>query len=59
MNGEVQVKIHNDSNERFTVKHGERIAQAMIERVEQVRLVEVESLSESERGAGGFGSTGV
>ena len=57
--GEVQVKIHNDSNERFTVKHGDRIAQAMLERVDQVRLVEVESLSESERGAGGFGSTGI
>ena len=41
------------------MKHGDRIAQAMLERVEQVRLVEVEALSESERGAGGFGSTGA
>jgi dUTP pyrophosphatase len=58
--GEVQVLLVNhDATASFTVERGERIAQLVVQAVETVDLVEVEELSASERGAGGFGSTGV
>ena len=57
--GEIGVILVNLSNESFTVEKGERIAQMVIARHEQAKWVVVDELSESERGAGGFGSTGV
>ena len=57
--GEVRVILVNLSDEPFTVVPGERIAQMVFARHEQVEWDEVETLDESERGAGGFGSTGV
>ena len=57
--GEVCVILANLSNEPFTVTDGERIAQMVIARHEQVEWCEVESLDEPDRGAGGFGHTGV
>lgn len=57
--GEVGVILVNLSNDPFTIVPGERVAQMVFARHEQVEWVEVESLEESERGAGGFGSTGV
>ena len=58
--GEVQVLlINHDPTAAVTVERGERIAQLVVQAVETVELVEVEDLSSSERGAGGFGSTGV
>jgi dUTP pyrophosphatase len=56
--GEVQVALHNDGRARFTVRHGDRIAQAMIVPVPQVELVECQDLTLTARGAGGLGSTG-
>ena len=56
--GEVKVILVNLSNEPFVVNPGERIAQMVIARYEKVEWNEVESLDETERGAGGFGSTG-
>nr|WP_262918808.1 dUTP diphosphatase [Tunicatimonas sp. TK19036] len=56
--GEVKVLLVNVSNEPYTVKPGERIAQVVVARHEQVAWEEVESLSETKRGAGGYGSTG-
>lgn len=56
--GEIKVILVNLSKEDFTINPGERIAQMVIARYEKVEWVEVEQLSESERGAGGFGSTG-
>lgn len=56
--GEIKVILVNLSSEPFTVTPGERIAQMVIARFEQIEWEEVDSLSESERGAGGFGSTG-
>ena len=56
--GPVTVVLYNHGNEPQTIAHGERIAQMVIARYEKVEWVEVEQLSESERGAGGFGSTG-
>ena len=57
--GEVRVILVNLSSEPFTVEPGERIAQMVFTRHEQVQWEEVDVLEESERGAGGFGSTGV
>lgn len=57
--GEIKVILVNLSNEPFTIEPGERIAQMVIARVEQAELVDVEVLGDTERGAGGFGSTGT
>ena len=57
--GEVCVILVNLSNEPFTITDGERVAQMVIARHEQVEWCEVEVLGETERGAGGFGHTGV
>lgn len=56
--GEVKVILVNLSQEDFEVKSGERIAQLVIARHEQIVWEEVEILNESERSSGGFGSTG-
>ena len=57
--GEIGVILINLSNEPFTVNDGERIAQMIIARHERAEWIQVETLDETERGAGGFGSTGV
>lgn len=57
--GEVRVILVNLSNEPFVIEPGERIAQMVVAKHERVVWEEVSSLSETERGAGGFGSTGV
>lgn len=57
--GELGVLLVNLSNENFTVEAGERIAQMVIARHEQGEFVEVEELDDTERGAGGYGHTGV
>ncbi|MBX9461114.1 MAG: dUTP diphosphatase [Brevundimonas sp.] len=56
--GEVGVILINHGQEPFVIKRGERIAQLVIAKCEQARMLEVEALDETERGAGGFGSTG-
>lgn len=56
--GEVKVIIINLSDVDFVIKSGDRIAQLVIAKHEQMEVVEVETLSETERGAGGFGHTG-
>ena len=56
--GEIKVILVNLSNEPFTLNPGERIAQLVVARHEQVQWDEVEVLEESARGEGGFGSTG-
>lgn len=57
--GEVRVILVNLSSDPFTIVPGERIAQMVFARHEQVEWEAVDTLEESERGAGGFGSTGV
>jgi dUTP pyrophosphatase len=57
--GEVGVILINLSNEDFTIEDGERIAQVVFAQVEQAEWINVETLTETERGEGGFGSTGV
>ena len=56
--GEVKVILVNLSNEPFVVNPGERIAQMVVARYEKVEWDEVEVLDDTERGEGGFGSTG-
>lgn len=56
--GEVKVILVNLSNEPFVVNPGERIAQMVVARYEHVEWDEVEVLDETDRGEGGFGSTG-
>lgn len=56
--GEIKIALINLSNEPFTVKSGERIAQMVIARHEQAILIPVDVLNETKRGEGGFGSTG-
>lgn len=56
--GEVQVKLTRDDGGGLHFVHGSRIAQAMIVPIPRVELIEVDELSDTERGTGGFGSTG-
>ena len=56
--GEVHVPLINHGNEPFVVNRGERIAQLVVVPVTQVAIAEVEELDATERGSGGFGSTG-
>lgn len=56
--GEVSVLLINHGDEPFTIRRGERIAQLVIAAVSQANLVRVESLPPTDRGSGGFGSTG-
>lgn len=57
--GEVMVALHNDRDNAVRVGRGDRIAQAMIVPVQQVAFELVDELSNTDRGAGGFGSTGA
>ncbi len=57
--GEIGVILVNLSNEEFTIQNGERIAQLVIAKHERAEWEPVEELSSTERGSGGFGSTGV
>jgi dUTP pyrophosphatase len=57
--GEIGVILVNLSSEDFTIENGERIAQLIIAKHERAEWMAVETLSETSRGEGGFGSTGV
>ena len=57
--GEIGVILVNLSNESFVIQNGERIAQLIIAKHERADWIEVQELSETSRGTGGFGSTGV
>ena len=57
--GQVKVLLFNFGTEDFEVKEGDRIAQLVIEKIALTNIVQVESLDSTQRGEGGFGSTGV
>ena len=57
--GEIGVILINLSNENFEIKNGDRIAQLVIAKHERANWIQVDELDETERGSGGFGSTGV
>lgn len=56
--GEIKVILVNLSDEKVKIEHGERVAQMVIQSHEQAKWQEVSRLNETERGSGGFGSTG-
>lgn len=56
--GEIKVILSNFNKESFRIERGDRIAQLVFTRYEKADLIEVNELQETERGAGGFGSTG-
>jgi dUTP pyrophosphatase len=58
--GEIAViMLNTDKREPFVINRGDRIAQLVIQRVEEAALVKVDELDDTSRGAGGFGSTGI
>jgi dUTP pyrophosphatase len=57
--GEIGVILVNLSNKDFTIENGERIAQLIIAKHERAQWIEVQELTETARGEGGFGSTGL
>lgn len=56
--GEIGVILFNTTDEDFEIKAGDRIAQLVLNKVEQIHWIEVDELDETERGKGGFGHTG-
>jgi dUTP pyrophosphatase len=57
--GEIGVILFNFSDKSFTIHRGDRVAQIVFARTEKAKLVRVDALSETARGAGGFGHTGA
>lgn len=57
--GEVKIILGNFGKDNFTIKHGDRIAQMVLAPIHQAEFSVVDELSDTERGEGGFGSTGV
>lgn len=57
--GNVGVILFNHGKEDFVIKRGDRVAQLILEKIATPDVVEVDDLDETDRGAGGFGSTGV
>jgi dUTP pyrophosphatase len=56
--GEIKVILVNLSNTTVTIQHSERVAQMVFAKIEQVQLIQVQTINETIRGEGGFGSTG-
>ena len=57
--GELKIALINHSNEDFVIKNGDRIAQMVISKYEQISFTLTDSLDETERGEGGYGHTGI
>jgi dUTP pyrophosphatase len=57
--GEIKIALINHSNEDFVIKSGDRIAQMVISKYEQISFSLTQSLDETERGEGGYGHTGI
>lgn len=56
--GEISIMVHNLGKDVYTFSHGHKVAQILIQKIEFPDIEEVEELSDSKRGTGGFGSTG-
>ena len=56
--GEIKVLLFNHSDENFTIEPGNRIAQLLVQKVENINFISVDSLEKTQRNKGGFGSTG-
>ena len=56
--GEIKVLLFNHSDENFSIEPGNRIAQLLVQKVENINFISVDSLEKTQRNEGGFGSTG-
>lgn len=57
--GPVKIMLHNLSNDTYVVEKDDRIAQLILERIETPEMILIDTLQDTDRGSGGFGSTGV
>ena len=57
--GEIKILLHNNDKEPYEIKKSQKIAQILIQPVERVNIIEVNELTSTQRGEGGFGSTGL
>lgn len=57
--GEIHLIVINHGQQAFTVKHGDRMAQMVVQRVHQAEIIQTSEVDDTQRGHGGFGSTGV
>lgn len=57
--GEIGVVLYNSSSNDFVINNGDRIAQLILEKINRVKIIQVDNLDETTRGSGGFGSTGI
>lgn len=57
--GNVGVVLFNHGDEDFSIRRGDRVAQLILEKISMAEIIEVEELADTERGTGGFGSTGI
>jgi len=57
--GEIKILVHNLSNQEYLIEKGYKIAQMLIQPIEKKQLLEVEELDTTDRGEGGFGSSGL
>lgn len=57
--GEIKIILINHGTKSFTINHQDRVAQLIFEKIAQIQIVQVDDLSETNRGNGGFGSTGI
>lgn len=57
--GEIQLIVINHGQQAFTVKHGDRMAQMVVQKIHQAEIVQTNEVDQTQRGHGGFGSTGV
>ena len=57
--GEIHLIVINHGQQAFTVKHGDRMAQMVVQKIHQAEIVQTSEVDQTQRGHGGFGSTGV
>ena len=57
--GEIKIALINHSNQNFVIQNGDRIAQMVVTKYEQISFILVDTLDETERGEGGYGHTGI
>jgi dUTP pyrophosphatase len=57
--GELKIILYNSSSQDFLIEPGDRVAQIVLAKTEEIQWTEVSELNQTSRGAGGFGSTGI
>ena len=57
--GEIHLIVINHGQQAFTVKHGDRMAQMVVQKIHQAEIIQTSKVDRTQRGNGGFGSTGI